>query len=119
MGGCPITNQVARKALVKLEAVSATQPNDPHPIFDVVYNGKIVASTGLRRSSKRYIPLRHVNKDLRVPIHFVLDLARCPKSRDDYLREIGELKDEDAEKGETEDVSEENGNRNQGSADPS
>lgn len=96
MGRCPITNQVARKALRKLEAEDITPKGAAHPKFGIVYEGVIVSSTGLRRSSKRDIPLPHVTTDLRVNTAFVLDLARCPKSRDDYLRAIDALPSEDA-----------------------
>lgn len=94
MGGCPVTVQVAERALDKLEAVDVTTKKDCHPTYEITYKGKIVATTGIVRGSKKDRPLRHIHKDLRVSAQFVLGLARCPKSRDDYLRAIGELKDD-------------------------
>ena len=91
MAGCPITKQVAIAALEKLEAIDITPKGAAHPKFAVVFEGRIVASTGLRHSSNRDIPTPHVKKDLRVSTGFVLDLARCPKDRNDYLRAINLL----------------------------
>lgn len=92
MGGTPITNEVAEKALRKLEAVR--EPGDAHSTYGIYHAGRLVATTGLRHSSKKDIPLPHIKRDLRVSTSFVLDLARCPKSREDWLRAIGELPDD-------------------------
>ena len=91
MGGCPLTQQVAEDALKKLKAVEVTERGDAHPTF-AIYNSKnkVVARTGLRRSSKRDIPVPHIKKDLMVSAPFILDLARCPKDKDDWLKEIGD-----------------------------
>ena len=91
MAGSPITNQVAGEALRKLKAKNISSRGAAHPKFGIFHEGRIVASTGLRHSPKPDIPTPHVNRDLRVSIGFVLDLARCPKDLDDYLRAIGEL----------------------------
>jgi hypothetical protein len=89
MGGNPITNEVAAAALKKLEAIDVTRKNCPHPTFSIFFQDRVVATTGLRRASNKDISLPHVKRDLRVPAHFVLDLARCPKSREDWLQEVG------------------------------
>jgi len=86
---------VAKKALKKLKAEDITPKGAPHPRYAVVHNGKIEATTGLRHSSSRDIPVPHVKRDLKVSLSFVLDLARCPKSRDDYLRAIGAIEVEE------------------------
>ena len=94
MAGQPITNQVARKALAKLEATDVTKKGAAHPKFAIYHRGAIVAITGLRHSSKRDIPLPHIKRDLRVNARFVIDLAACPKSRNDWLSELGLVTDE-------------------------
>jgi hypothetical protein len=91
----PITVEVAGKALRKLQARDITEAGDEHPEFAVEHEGQIIRTTGLRRASNRGIPVPHVNRDLGVSVRFVLDLARCPKSRDDYLREVGAITDDD------------------------
>lgn len=75
----------------KLCAVDVTEKNDVHPMFAIYHNDEIVAITGLRRSSKKDILVPHIKNDLRVNAAFILDLARCPKSREDWLRKIGIL----------------------------
>jgi hypothetical protein len=97
MGGTPLTNEVAIKALHKLEAQDVSLKGAAHPTYAVIHEGRIVATTGLRHSSKRDIPVPHVKRNLNVSAAFVLDLARCPKSRDDYLRQIGELPEIDSD----------------------
>jgi len=91
MGGTPLTQQVAENALKKLKAIEVTERGDSHPTF-AIYNSdnKVVARTGLRRSSNRDIPVPHIKKDLMVPALFILDLARCPKNKSDWLKAIGE-----------------------------
>jgi hypothetical protein len=49
----------------------------------------VIATTALRRSSKRDILVPHVNKDLGVNVRFVLDLAHCPKDKEDWLKAKG------------------------------
>ena len=89
MGGNPITNEVAKKALEKLQAVR--EPGDAHPTFGIYHENILIASTGIRHSSKKDISLPHIKRDLRVSAGFVLGLARCPKSREDWLREVGAI----------------------------
>ena len=95
MGGNPLTQQVAEQALKKLEAEEVTESGDAHPTY-AIYNGKqLVARTGLRRSSKRDILVPHIKKDLRVNAQFILELARCPKKKIDWLKEVGAIPSED------------------------
>jgi hypothetical protein len=94
MGGNPLTQEVAAKALKKLEAQDETGKGDAHPSYGIYYKGQLVCRTGLRHSPKRDMLVPHVKRDLRVSTPFVLGLARCPISRDDWLREWGLIKDE-------------------------
>lgn len=91
--GSPITNEIAEKVLKKLQAQNVSQKNDAHPTFAVYHEDKIVARTGLRRSSKKDIPVPHLKRDLGVNAMFVLELARCTKSREEWLRTRGLLRD--------------------------
>jgi len=87
--GNPITNEVASKALKKLEAIDISEKGAAHPTFAIYYNGSIVATAGLRHSSKKDIPLPHIKRDLRVSARFVLELARCTKYFDDWVDALG------------------------------
>ena len=95
MGRNPVTKEVAEKALKKLDAEEETPKDAAHPRYKIYHDGRMVAETGLRRSSKRDIPVPHVSKDLRVSVHFVLDLARCPRDKTDWLEELGIIPDDD------------------------
>jgi hypothetical protein len=92
MGGNPITQQVARRALKKLEAKEETQKGDAHPTFAIYHGEMLVATTGLRRSSNPDILVPHVKNDLRVNAQFVLDLARCPKNKTHWLTKLGVIR---------------------------
>ncbi len=96
MGRNPLTKQVAARALQKLGATDETQTGDAHPTYAIYHNGVMIARTGLRRSSKPDIPVPHVKNDLRVNLHFILELARCPRDKDDWLRAVGAIPAEDA-----------------------
>jgi hypothetical protein len=91
MAGTPLTTQVVEKALAKLDARDETPKGGAHLIYAIYHEGVVVASTGLRHSSNRDIPVPHVKRDLRVSTQFILGLARCPKSKRDWLLEIGLL----------------------------
>lgn len=95
MPGNPLTQQVAFLALKKLKAVDVTPKGSPHPLYAIYHEAQLVARTGLRHSSKKDILVPHIKNDLRVNAHFILDLASCPKSRDDWLRAVGIVARED------------------------
>lgn len=84
-----MTMEVAEKALRKLRAQNITPKGSPHPIFAVYHEGRIVATTGLRHSSKKDILVPHVKRDLRVSAPFILELAHCTKGLDDWLQAVG------------------------------
>ncbi len=88
MPGTPLTKQVAEKALEKLEARDETPKGAAHPIYAIYYEGMLIATTGLRHSSNQDIPVPHIKRDLRVTTQFVLGLARCPKSKRQWLQEL-------------------------------
>lgn len=95
MAGNPLTLEVARKVLKKLDAQDVSEKGDPHPTFAVFHNGKIVATTGLRRSSKRDIPVPHIKNDLRANARFLLEMASCTKYLADWLLLVGLVVEEE------------------------
>ncbi len=97
MSASPLTKQVAQKALDKLDAKDETPKGAAHPVYAIYHDGRLVARTGLRRSSSRDIPVPHVKNDLRVSLHFVLDLARCPKTKTHWLQELGIIPEDEPE----------------------
>lgn len=97
MGGNPLTQQVAVRALEKLKAEDETQRGDAHPTYAIYHDGLLVARTGLGRSSKPDILVPHIKNDLRVNARFILDLARCPKDKKDWLRAIGVIRSEESD----------------------
>lgn len=89
-----IDKTLAKKIAKKLKAAMDDKKSKVHDYALVYHENVLVASFGIRRSSKKTKPHDHVPKELRVSPHFAKDLANCPKSRDDYLREIGAIEDE-------------------------
>lgn len=99
MGRSPITRDVAEKIAKKLDA-EIDPSNSAHHIAYIHFNGRVVASFGLRRSSKRDKGHGHVPKDLMVNQSFALELGRCTKYRDDWIdlmKEKGEIDPDEEE----------------------
>jgi len=88
MGNNPLTKQIAKKALAKLEARDETPKGAAHPSYAIYHDGILIARTSLRHSSNRDIPVPHIKADLRVNAQFILDLAHCPKSKRQWLQEL-------------------------------
>lgn len=91
-----ITKELAIRIVSKLQAVEESEPGAAHQTYVVYHDGVEVASFGIRRSSQKNKGHDHIPKELRVGPHFAKDLGLCPKSRDDYLRKIGELQEPEA-----------------------
>ncbi len=81
--------------VAKLNAQSITTRSDVHDEYGVFHNEQMVASFGVRRSSRKNKGHDHIPTNLGVGPNFAKQLARCPKSRDDFLRRIGVLREED------------------------
>ncbi len=96
MGGGPIGKDLAWDIASKLKAVDETQPNDVHDIVGVYFRGRLVATFGICRGSRKDKGHGHIPKDLQVPERFAKELGWCPKSRLDWLKKRG-LVDEDAD----------------------
>jgi hypothetical protein len=86
-----VTKDLALKIVKKLKAVDESLPGDAHDTYGVYHNQVRVSSFGVRRSSQKDIGHDHIPLELRVGPNFAKQLGQCPKSREDYLRKIGEL----------------------------
>lgn len=84
MGRSPITRDVAEAIAKKLGAeIDASTPN--HVLAYVYFNGRVVASFGIRRTSKRDKGHGHVPREISANQKFALELGRCTKYRDDWI----------------------------------
>jgi hypothetical protein len=99
--GNQITKEIALRIVDKLKAVDDSRPGAAHDNYVVYHNDREVASFGIRRSSQKNKGHDHIPKELGVGTNFAKQLGQCPKSREDYLRSIGELDAPDAEEGAT------------------
>lgn len=84
-----ITKELAVKIVSKLEAVELTTRGAAHDIYGVYHEDVLVARFGIRRGSRKDAGHDHIPGELGVSVGFARLLAQCPKSRDDYLRQIG------------------------------
>ena len=72
-------NAIARK----LEA-EVKDKGGNHAKAIIRYQGRIIATYGIRRSSKS-VGHNHIPKQLFISPHQAFDLARCPLERDEYF----------------------------------
>ena len=92
----PITKQQTRKIIRKLKAVNETDRSDSaHDHYAIYHEGVLVASFGVRRSSKKDMPHPHIPGDLQVNEHYTREIVSCSVDRDDWLRELGHLPPEE------------------------
>jgi hypothetical protein len=84
MGG-NITKEMALKISKKLGCAVDTSKK-AHDLHTVYHDGKVVASFGVRRSSKD-VGHDHIPTNLDINPSFLKKMAQCFKERDDYLRE--------------------------------
>lgn len=97
MGRGAITKQQLKKIIKKLGAVDVTTKADCHDMHAVYHDGKLIAVLGMRRAANRDIPHPHIPGQLGVSEFFTKAIAACSKDKDDWLREIGELRDDSGE----------------------
>lgn len=86
-----ITKELALRIADKLGAKKITTKNAAHDNYGVYHNDLLLATFGIRRSSQKDIGHDHVQKNLNIRTAFAKQLGICTKSREDYLREIGQL----------------------------
>ena len=90
-----ITKELAQKIVGKLEAVNESQAGDEHDEYGVYHNDVLVAQFGVRRGARKGAGHDHIPGDLGVGPNFAKQLGQCPKSRDDFLRAIGVLEEQE------------------------
>lgn len=92
-----ITKELAIKIRDKLAARSLTTKNDEHDEYGIFHNGRLIASFGIRRGSKKDAGHDHVQKELNVSTGFAKQIGICKRYLDDYLRAQGLLPPEPPE----------------------
>jgi len=81
-----ITREHADKIVKKLKAVDESKKNSVHDTYVVYHNDLEIASFGVRRGSKKDLPHGHIPDDLHIRLRQCLDLARCPLSREAWIK---------------------------------
>lgn len=101
----PITKEHATKIAKKLKAVIDRTPK-AHDLACVYHEGRLIATFGIRRGSRKSLGHGHIPEDLHLSPHNTLRLANCPMSRDEWIEIVTE-EDESPEVGEEERPSDE------------
>lgn len=89
-----ITKELAEKIAKKLEAKVNERKNRAHDLAQVFYKGKLVASFGLRRGSKKNLGHDHIPSQIFVRASEAKLLGQCPLSKEQWisiLREKGKI----------------------------
>jgi len=86
-----ITNELAKKIVKKLKAKK--ENSGPHDQYVVYHNDEAVAAFGMRHSSQKNKGHDHIPGELGVGPNFAKQLGQCPKSREDFLKELGLLEE--------------------------
>jgi len=92
----PITKEHAQKIVKKLDA-KVVKNRTAHDRAEFYYNGVLICTFGIRRSSSKSIGHGFIPNDLHLTHHETLDLANCPLSLEKYisiLKEKGLIADE-------------------------
>jgi hypothetical protein len=73
----------------KLEAeIDDKKKNRPHDLAVIYYNGKWVASFGIRRGSRKSEGHDHIPKDIHWPPHKCKECAKCNYSKKDWIEDM-------------------------------
>jgi hypothetical protein len=100
----PINKQHARSIARKLKATIDTS-GKAHDLACVYHEGRLIASFGIRRGSKKSLGHGHIPNDLTLSPHDTLLLANCPMSREEWIRRV--VGEEEVPEEEEEEVPEE------------
>jgi hypothetical protein len=79
-----ITKDQAKKIAKKLRAKIDTS-GKAHDLAIVYYQGRRIASFGIRRGSKKDLPHPHIPDDLHINLHNAVQLANCPLRLEQWL----------------------------------
>jgi hypothetical protein len=85
-----ITRELARKILKKLKSKKTGKKGAAHTEYAIEHEGQIVALTTLRHGSEKDLGHHHMPGDLHVGPNFAKGLGQCPRSRNDYIRNLQE-----------------------------
>ena len=81
-----ITKELADKIVKKLKAKIEIGTNRPHDLANIYHEGKLVASFGIRRGSKKEAGHDHIPSDLYIRSSQAKLLGQCPMSREDWIK---------------------------------
>ena len=85
-----LTKDHAEKIARKLGAKIVRSKRN-HDLAIISHEGLIIASFGIRRSSRRDKGHDHIPRNLRFAPHQCIGLANCPVSKDDWLNHMRTL----------------------------
>jgi hypothetical protein len=77
----------AEKIVKKLGAEVSTG-RKAHDLARVVHGGRVVATFGIRRGSKKSLGHGHIANDLHLGNHDAVQLANCPLSKEEWIRRM-------------------------------
>jgi len=83
-----ITKELALEIAKKLKAEITTRKNKPHDIAVIYHRGKLVASFGIRRGSRKDLSHDHIPSQIHLGPHDARLLGQCPMSRSDWLEKL-------------------------------
>jgi len=78
-----ITKEMALEIGSKLDAEII--PKSAHDLAKILYDGKVIAYFGIRRSSKKDKGHDHIPQDLHCTPHFCKKLADCTNTQEDWI----------------------------------
>ena len=74
----------------KLHATFSPKKNRPHDLYHVYHDGQIIASLGIRRSSKKDKGHGHIPGSLHVTPNQAQGLADCNVTEDEWIETLRE-----------------------------
>lgn len=82
-----ITKELAEK-IVKKCGGRRSGKQGAHVLYDVVYEGELVATVSIRHGSSKDQGHDHIPDDMHVRPHFAREMGRCNYSFDDWIQEL-------------------------------
>ncbi len=83
----PIDKQHAKNIARKLKA-TIDKSGSAHDIAFIYHEGRLIASFGIRRGSKKSLGHGHITNDLNLSQRDTLLLANCPMSWDEWIQHM-------------------------------
>src|SRR3954447_19530870 len=84
-----ITKELAKKIIKKLKG-RKTGSGGAHDEYVIIHDRQIIAVTTIRHGSEKDLGHDHMPGDLHVGPNFAKLIGQCPKSRNDYIRQLEE-----------------------------